>query len=95
MGLIGASVFKNPPAGYTVGGAPAAAKGDAPAKNVAGKDFTQQEALRTPQWYLLTLILTISVTAGISLISVAAGLSLIHISEPTRRHHVSRMPSSA
>ena len=23
------------------------------------------------------------------------GLSLIHISEPTRRHHVSRMPSSA
>ena len=24
MGLIGASVFKNPPAGYTVGGAPAA-----------------------------------------------------------------------
>ena len=22
-------------------------------------------------------------------------LSLIHISEPTRRHHVSRMPSSA
>ena len=25
MGLIGASVFKNPPAGYTVGGAPAAA----------------------------------------------------------------------
>lgn len=73
MGLIGASVFKNPPAGYTVGGAPAAAKGDAPAKNVAGKDLTQQEAMRTPQWYLLTLILTISVTAGISLISVAAG----------------------
>ena len=25
----------------------------------------------------------------------ALGLSLIHISEPTRRHHVSRMPSSA
>ena len=25
----------------------------------------------------------------------AYGLSLIHISEPTRRHHVSRMPSSA
>ena len=24
-----------------------------------------------------------------------ASLSLIHISEPTRRHHVSRMPSSA
>ena len=25
----------------------------------------------------------------------ARDLSLIHISEPTRRHHVSRMPSSA
>ncbi len=36
-------------------------------------DFTQEEALRTPQWYLLTGILTMSVTAGISLIAVAAG----------------------
>ena len=27
--------------------------------------------------------------------SAAKALSLIHISEPTRRHHVSRMPSSA
>ena len=26
---------------------------------------------------------------------IMEGLSLIHISEPTRRHHVSRMPSSA
>ena len=36
-------------------------------------DFETNEALRTPQWYLLTLILTMSVTAGISLIAVAAG----------------------
>jgi OFA family oxalate/formate antiporter-like MFS transporter len=75
MGLIGASVFKNPPAGYTVpGSAPAAAATsteDAPA--TASRDFTQGEALSTVQWYLLTLILTISVTAGISLISIAAG----------------------
>ena len=43
------------------------------------------------------------VKRGISLKSLDAGdpyasgkeLSLIHISEPTRRHHVSRMPSSA
>ena len=28
-------------------------------------------------------------------IAVVRSLSLIHISEPTRRHHVSRMPSSA
>ena len=27
--------------------------------------------------------------------AAALELSLIHISEPTRRHHVSRMPSSA
>jgi MFS transporter, OFA family, oxalate/formate antiporter len=36
-------------------------------------DFTQSEALHTKQWYLLTAILTMSVTAGISLIAVAAG----------------------
>lgn len=92
-GLLGASVFRNPPEGYTVPGAvPAAAvpraagveaaeateaadTGPEPApvtRNAAGRDFTPQEALSTPQWYLLTLILTISVTAGISLISIAA-----------------------
>ncbi|GAA1242010.1 MFS transporter [Janibacter melonis] len=72
-GVIGASVFRNPPEGYTVAGATqsTAAKGDTTAP--AARDFTQAEALSTPQWYLLTLILTISVTAGISLISIAAG----------------------
>ncbi|HET7475232.1 MAG TPA: OFA family MFS transporter [Dermatophilaceae bacterium] len=74
--FVGASFFRNPPAGYTVGGptdsrSPAARqKAPAPA---ATADFTQQEALRTPQWYLLTAILALSVTAGISLIAVAAG----------------------
>ncbi len=71
-GLIGASVFRNPPEGYTVAGATATAKPDAKKPAAPGKDFTPKEALSTPQWYLLTLILTISVTAGISLISVAA-----------------------
>lgn len=75
-GILGASVFRNPPEGYTVPGsaAPAAATpAQAPAaRNGAGRDFTPQEALSTPQWYLLTLILTISVSAGISLISIAA-----------------------
>jgi OFA family oxalate/formate antiporter-like MFS transporter len=37
-----------------------------------GTDYTQGEALRTPQWYLLTAILTLNVTAGIALISQAA-----------------------
>lgn len=77
FGLIGASVFKNPPAGYVAPGVAKAheqhdAKKEEEAKK-ASRDFTQQEALSTPQWYMLTLILTISVTAGISLISVAAG----------------------
>ncbi|HIZ98660.1 MAG TPA: OFA family MFS transporter [Candidatus Janibacter merdipullorum] len=74
FGLVGASVFKNPPAGYTVAAQTSAGdekKAEQAAK--AARDFTQQEALSTPQWYMLTLILTISVTAGISLISVAAG----------------------
>ena len=31
----------------------------------------------------------------LEIIYLLEGLSLIHISEPTRRHHVSRMPSSA
>ena len=75
--LIGASLFQNPPKGYAPPGMAApAATGQAKTTTgpVASKrDFTQDEALRTRQWYLLTAILTLSVTAGISLISVAAG----------------------
>lgn len=69
MSLIGASIFKNPPEGYVVPGYEK--KGGAEAD--AAKEFTQGEALRTRQWYLLTAILTLNVTAGIALISVAAG----------------------
>lgn len=75
--VIGASLFRNPPAGYLPPGmAPATADHAAEAHTkdpVPDVDFTAEEALRTPQWYLLTAILTLSVTAGISLISVAAG----------------------
>ena len=81
--LIGTSFFQNPPAGYaeraaararTRAAAADTAAETAPAREpVRGRDFTQQEALRTPQWYLLTAILTMSVTVGISLIAVAAG----------------------
>ena len=69
LSLIGASFFRNPPAGYTVPGYEPAADGKALEQ---GKDYTQGEALRTPQWYLLTAILTLNVTAGIALISEAA-----------------------
>ncbi|MDQ1727130.1 MAG: transporter, family, oxalate/formate antiporter, partial [Frankiaceae bacterium] len=38
----------------------------------SGRDYTQGEALRTPQWYLLMAILALNTAAGISLISQAA-----------------------
>ena len=60
LGLLGASVFRNPPAPTTTSAA------------TADDSFTVAEALRTPQWYLLMATLALSVTAGISLISVAA-----------------------
>lgn len=70
--LIGASVFANPPAGYTVAGF-------TPVKKKGGDDdYTLGEALRTPQWYMLTAILALAVVAGISLISVAAA-SLVDV----------------
>ena len=69
LSLIGASIFRDPPEGYTVPGYEPATTGRVVD---SGKDYTQGEALRTPQWYLLTAILTLNVTAGIALISQAA-----------------------
>ena len=69
MSLLGAALFRNPPEGYAVPGFEPV-KDDTGATEV-GADYTQGEALRTPQWYLLTGILTLSVSAGISLISQA------------------------
>ena len=69
MSLIGAAFFRNPPAGYTVPGYEPVASTTG---TNGGSDYTQGEALRTPQWYLLTAILTLNVTAGIALISQAA-----------------------
>jgi OFA family oxalate/formate antiporter-like MFS transporter len=69
LALLGASVFRNPPQGYQVPGYVPATTG----KVVdSGTSYTQGEAMRTPQWYLLTAILTLNVVAGISLISQAA-----------------------
>lgn len=69
LSVIGASFFRNPPRGYRVPGYTPALSGRVVD---SGKDYTQLESLRTPQWYLLTAILTLNVTAGISLISQAA-----------------------
>jgi OFA family oxalate/formate antiporter-like MFS transporter len=69
LSVLGASVFRNPPAGYVVPGYVPATSGRVVD---SGRDYVQGEALRTPQWYLLTAILTLNVTAGIALISQAA-----------------------
>jgi OFA family oxalate/formate antiporter-like MFS transporter len=69
MSLVGASFFRNPPAGFTVPGHEPVVPGGG---EVGEKDYTQGQALRTPQWYLLTAILTLNVSAGIALISQAA-----------------------
>lgn len=68
MAVVGASAFRNPPEGYTVPGwQPKTSQAAA-----AGTAATTGQALRTPQWYLLTAILCLNVTAGIGLISVIA-----------------------
>ena len=74
--MLGALLFKNPPQGYTAPGAGPSSTADESADKAPAqtrRDFTQREALSTPQWYLLTAILGLSVMTGISLISVAAG----------------------
>jgi OFA family oxalate/formate antiporter-like MFS transporter len=69
LSLIGASFFRNPPSGYHVPGFTPPTTGRVVD---SGKDYTEKEALRTPQWYLLMFILALNVTAGIALISQAA-----------------------
>jgi OFA family oxalate/formate antiporter-like MFS transporter len=67
--LLGASFFRNPPSGYRVPGFTPATTGQA----VAGtRVYTLSEALRTPQWYLLTAILALNTTCGIAFISQAS-----------------------
>jgi OFA family oxalate/formate antiporter-like MFS transporter len=69
MSLVGASFFRNPPEDYAVPGWTPPTTGRVVD---SGRDYTQGEALRTPQWYLLTAILTLNTAAGIALISQAA-----------------------
>jgi OFA family oxalate/formate antiporter-like MFS transporter len=69
MSVIGSFFFRNPPEGYTVPGWQPATEGRVVG---TGRDYTPGEALRTPQWYLLMLILALNTAAGISLISQAA-----------------------
>lgn len=68
LSVIGASFFRNPPDGYTVPGWVPATTGRV---RDSAKEYTEKEALRTPQWYLLTAVLTLNVTVGIALIAQA------------------------
>jgi OFA family oxalate/formate antiporter-like MFS transporter len=72
MTVAGASWFRNPPKGYAVPGWEPKATGRVVETR---RSFTQAEALRTPQWFMLTAILCLNVTAGIGLISVIASAS--------------------
>jgi OFA family oxalate/formate antiporter-like MFS transporter len=68
-GVVGAFFFRNPPEGYRVPGWEPKAAGPAIASS---RVYTLAEALRTPQWYMLTAILALNVTCGIAFISQAA-----------------------
>ncbi|WP_327069233.1 MFS transporter [Kitasatospora sp. NBC_01250] len=61
--LTGAAFFRNPPRPLAV-----------PAQHgpLAARDYRPAQALRTRQWYLLTLILFFNTAAGISMLSVLA-----------------------
>jgi OFA family oxalate/formate antiporter-like MFS transporter len=68
-GLLGASLFRNPPAGYAVPGWEPATSG----RSIATTDvYDLGGALRTPQWWLLTAILTLNTLCGIAFISQAS-----------------------
>jgi MFS family permease len=64
IGGICATFLKNPPPGYTVSGAVATAA-------QSGYSYTPNQTLRTPQFWLLWLMLFLNVTAGILVISNA------------------------
>ncbi len=64
VGGLCAWTLSNPPQGYTVPGAAAAAAN-------SGRSYAPNEVLRTPQFYLLWLMLFLNVTAGILIISNA------------------------
>jgi OFA family oxalate/formate antiporter-like MFS transporter len=67
--VAGASMFRNPPQGYRVPGHQPATAGP----SVAGsRAYTLAEALRTPQWYLLTAILALNTACGIAFVSQAS-----------------------
>lgn len=70
--VAAAQFFRRAPEGFAPAGWTPSAILQA---NRSTRDFTLGEALRSPSWYLLWLILALNVTAGAALISVAAPLA--------------------
>jgi MFS transporter, OFA family, oxalate/formate antiporter len=72
IGVGAAQLFRAAPEGY----APRGWLPDALAQSTASDgDLSLAEALRSPRWYLLWLLLALNVTAGAALISVASPLA--------------------
>lgn len=70
--VVAAQFFRRAPDGY----APAGWTLSAQLQTIRStREFTLGEALSTPRWYVLWLILALNVTAGAALISVAAPLA--------------------
>lgn len=63
LGVIGSLLMFKPPV-------------EAAGETTLGNDLTVGQALRTPQWYLLTAVLVVAVAAGISLVSMMATASV-------------------
>ncbi len=70
--VAAAQFFRRAPDGFAPAGWTPSEKQQAVS---SAREYTLPEALRTPRWYLLWLILTLNVTAGAALISVASPLA--------------------
>jgi MFS family permease len=70
--LVGSAIVRVPPPGWTPAGFVAASQ---PKKLVTTKDVYVYQALRTPQFWLIWLVLCMNVTAGIGVLGQASAMS--------------------
>ena len=70
--VVAAQFFRTAPEGYAPAGWTPTPKQQ---EESSARNYTLGEALRSPRWYLLWLILALNVTAGAALISVASPLA--------------------
>jgi len=70
--LVAAQFFRTAPEGYTPAGWTPSVRQQAVR---SAREYTLREALTSPQWYILWLMLALNVTAGAAVISVASPLA--------------------